>query len=181
MIRVAGQAVVIFSAVTIPPQPGIPMSSRTTSGRRSRANRSASSPQSACPTTTRSGSAASECTTPPRNSGWSSATRMRMLSASLVRLLGQRQCRADHGAPVWGTLNVEATAEKLDAFAHSLQPQMATVDRRLGIEPPAFVAHVDDELPVDDIQRHTLVAGTAMAEPVGERLLQQPEQRNPHR
>ncbi len=58
---------------------------------------------------------------------------------------------------------------------------MPAVDRCLGIEPLAVVADVDDELPVDDIQRHPLVACAAMAKPVGERLLQQPEQRDPHR
>src|SRR4051812_46393915 len=94
----AGQAVEIFSAVTRALQPGMLMSSNTTSGRSSRASFNASSPEDASPAIARPGSDARECTTPCLKSGWSSTTRTLIDSPMFHPLHLHRQAHADQGA-----------------------------------------------------------------------------------
>ena len=82
-----------FLATSMPPGPGISMSSTATSGWCLRAMASASSPLAACATTSMSGSSSSSATRACRTMVWSSAIMMRKLMTSMMTKSG-------HAGPV---------------------------------------------------------------------------------
>src|SRR5829696_4593195 len=104
----------ILRVASIPFTSGICRSINITSGCKSAARATASSPVFASPTTSNSGTDESREIMPFRKRGWSSAMRMRRVSNfSLLRtLLGQWQTDQHPGTALFGTFDY-ATAAKL--------------------------------------------------------------------
>src|SRR4051794_1123159 len=122
-----------------PSRSGIRMSIRTTSGSRSRAIRTASSPRVASPTTCMSGSESMSARKPPRTRAWSSATTTRITSCI-------DRNRGVHGESITG-YGFECATKPLDAFTHAQHP----VATRHDVRAATVVAHDDvDKVVIHD-------------------------------
>src|SRR5947209_2723574 len=132
-----------------PPSPGMAMSIRTTSGSSLRHSSTAAWPSAASPTTSTSGTLASNALMPSRRMPWSSAIRTRM--RSIAPPSRERYAEREVGALSPRGLDPQRPAQHLDALAHAEQSPAAAGGvglRDLALETLAVVFDVDAQRPV---------------------------------
>src|SRR5690606_31532518 len=168
-----------------PSVPGMRMSMRTTSARRSRASSTASAPSDASPTTSMSGSESTRTRKALRSRAWSSASRTRMVIRSPPvrgsRAVGGRggagldgQDRMDAEAAAVAGTGGEGAAQGGDPFPHAEQAVPAAGSRR-GALVGAVVEHGDlDVRPDADDADLRPGPGPGVFLHVGEGLLDDP-------
>src|ERR1700722_14889594 len=121
----------IWRVACRPSMTAVPTSTRMTPGASCRARLTASAPSAACPTTTRSGWAASTAAKPSLTIAWSSTIRHLVLIASGRHVEGKHG--GHHESAVGRRTGRQGAAQQRDPLAHSGQPVAAThsVRRRL--------------------------------------------------
>src|SRR3712207_4097549 len=120
---------------------GISRSSRITSGSNRSTSRTTSSPSEASPTTSKSGWVPRTAARPSRSTGWSSATRSRILS---TRDPFERQGRLDAGPPAGAALHAQHAAEHGDPLPHAQYP-VPVLRHPRRVEPAAVVFHEEPD------------------------------------
>src|SRR5436190_20976112 len=163
-----GSRLTICAVASMPLSSGMAISIITMSGFTASANRTASRPSAASPTTSMPCWRSSRNRTPLRTTPWSSASRIRTVIVS--RLLVDRNSREHCGALSALRRQLQFPAELHHALLHSDQPE-APPAHRCGLEAHSVVLHRDRELPL--MNRHADVnrLGSRVPRAVRERFL----------
>jgi hypothetical protein len=135
-------------------------SSRIRSGRSSRASASPSAPLAASPTRTKAGIVRSSCTSPRRNSGWSSTISTRQLSfmspfpsshprcaIAATLAVAARKAHAHPGAARQRRRDLDLPAHAARALAHDRQAVVVARVGRRRADAAAVVAHLQPTSP----------------------------------
>src|SRR5262249_5396602 len=156
---------------SIPLSRGIVMSATITSGRSFFAAASKASPSSTIPTS--SNSSASRPFRPSATSRWSSAssTRARFTALLLYRYPSQHHC------PVSGrAINVQLTADQVDALSHARQTEARPVTVVRVIKADTIIAYAKLNSVIEGAERNLRGLGFGMAADITERLLCYPKE-----
>src|SRR5258706_2095910 len=153
-----------------PPRPGIVMSSSTMSHGSLRTFSSSSVALAASPATFMSGSSASICLRPCRTTGWSSAIRILIMSVD-------RYARRHGGAFSPRAPDGDLAAEQERALPHAQNSERSGIGKLVFGNPVAVVPYLEAHVSVGPLQLDPHFGRVRVAGDVGERFLENAEER----
>src|SRR5579871_3261918 len=169
MTAVWGLAARMRRVASMPLRFGMAMSITTTSGDCSSAMRILSRPSAASATTAMSGCFSSKARKPSRTTVWSSANKMRMGIASVLRgQFGDRQFGGNQGSLAEPRVNLQGSSQPAHAFFHSEQAHAA---HQLRVEPGPVVADGKEHAVLLAFDRHFDRSRIAVARRIVESFL----------
>src|SRR5450830_1838620 len=121
---------------------------------------------------------ASELTTPCRNNGWSSTTRILIRSFIVILHRYQGEVDTNQGATPRRTLNFERSPQNFNALAHAAQAQPPLGACLIRVKARALVTDLNHQRVRMAVQDHSAVLALRVTPGISQRFLQQAVQRH---